>query len=127
MAKAIDRILYLIKSMGLSARQFDLSIGASNGYTLRMIKNNASVGSDVLEKIIEKYPHVNVNWLITGRGEMFYSNTSISEMDKESISAKEIEALIEKKLTETDDDFSNQLLEEIRKEIEATQKKLENN
>ncbi|MFI2742596.1 hypothetical protein ACG2LH_07635 [Zhouia sp. PK063] len=113
--------------MGLSARQFDLSIGASNGYTLRMIKNNASVGSDVLEKIIEKYPHVNVNWLITGRGEMFYSNTSISEMDKESISAKEIEALIEKKLTETDDDFSNQLLEEIRKEIEATQKKLENN
>ena len=71
MAKAIDRIFSIIQSLGMSARQFDMSIGASNGYTLRMKKNNASVGSDILERIVEKYPFVNINWVVTGHGTMF--------------------------------------------------------
>ena len=70
MFKTIDRLMQFIKFAGLSARQFDLSIGASNGYTLRMVKNNASIGSDVIENILKVYPQLNVVWLITGEGEM---------------------------------------------------------
>ena len=62
--------MQFIKFAGLSARQFDLSIGASNGYTLRMKKNNASIGSDVIENILKVYPQLNVVWLITGEGDM---------------------------------------------------------
>jgi hypothetical protein len=46
--------------MGMSARQFDLSIGTANGYILRMEKNNASVVSDVIERIAKKYPKINL-------------------------------------------------------------------
>ena len=36
--KTVDRLMQFIAHEGLSARKFDLSIGASNGYTLRMKK-----------------------------------------------------------------------------------------
>ena len=74
MLKTIDRLMQFIKYEGLSARQFDLSIGASNGYTLRMHKNKASIGSDVIETILKAYPRLNVVWLITGEGEMLKEN-----------------------------------------------------
>ena len=70
MIKTIDRLMQFIEHAGLSARQFDLSIGASNGYTLRMRKNHASIGSDVIENIVRTYPQLNLIWLITGEGEM---------------------------------------------------------
>ena len=66
----------MIKHLNLSARQFDLSISASNGYTLRMQKNNASVGSDVIERIVKLYPQVNLVWLITGKGDMLLEEQS---------------------------------------------------
>jgi len=121
MPKAIDRILFLIKSMGMSVRQFDISIGASNGYTLRMNKNRASVGSDVLEKIVEKYPKVNLNWLVTGRGTMFQTE------DEEPIplSPEEIEAIIEDKIQEHRDAEMSELLDRIKQEMEITQKKID--
>jgi len=53
-SKTINRIVKLLDTLNLSARQFDLSIGTGNGYTLRMQKNNASVGSDVIERIIKQ-------------------------------------------------------------------------
>ena len=71
MSKTIFRIFDVIEHYGLSARQFDISIGAANGYSLRMRKNNASVGSDVIERIIKQYPKINLVWLIMGEGEMF--------------------------------------------------------
>ena len=70
MAKTINRIVDFIKYKGMSVRQFDISIGAANGYTLRMAKNNASVGSDVIERIVKEYPSLNLIWLITGKGPM---------------------------------------------------------
>ena len=59
--------MLVIKHLGISARQFDISIGTANGYILRMQKNNASVGSDVIECIIQVYPEINLVWLITGQ------------------------------------------------------------
>ncbi|ETN95558.1 hypothetical protein [Zhouia amylolytica] len=124
MPKTIDRITHIIKIFGLSARQFDMSIGASNGYTLRMSKNNASVGSDVLAKILEKYPVINAHWLITGQGDMFNTSSKAKTIDAYSISEEEIEAIIDKKLKEHDSKERDLLMDEIKKEIEATKKGL---
>jgi hypothetical protein len=70
MSKTIHRIIQVIEHLDISARQFDISIGTANGYTLRMRKNNASVGSDVIERIVKQYPQINLVWLITGKGDM---------------------------------------------------------
>ncbi len=119
MFKTIDRILIFIKHSGISARQFDISIGASNGYTLRMKKNHASVGSDMIENIVRVYPQLNLIWLITGEGEMLkpgYEVLSTGELpaDKQS----EIERLVAHKIRQQHEAQLKDLLKEVTEEIE---------
>ena len=113
MGKTIHRLVQLITALNLSARQFDLAIGSGNGYTLRMQKNNASVGSDVIERIKEKFPQVNLEWLITGKGDMF-----IKPQTQKKRSEEEIKDYIEKRLQKEINADKKALLDEIIKEIE---------
>lgn len=126
MLKTIDRLIQFVQYTGLSARQFDLSIGVSNGYTLRMQKNNASIGSDVLEKILEVYPQLDVVWLLTGQGEMIKKqkvdfSIGIDKVFKEK--QDEIESLIELKIQEYQRREFNGLLKEINEAVIKTLKK----
>ena len=128
MFKTIDRLMQFIKYVGLSARQFDLSIGASNGYTLRMKKNNASIGSDVIENILRVYPQLNVVWLITGEGDMLKKSEEEEILDFDHLPKsrqQEIEDLIEQKIKERQEEELKRLLKEVTEEIEKTQKRLE--
>lgn len=127
MIKTIDRLMEFIRYAGLSARQFDMSIGASNGYILRMEKNNASIGSDVIENIIKTYPQLNVVWLLTGEGSMLKGSKPESLLDFNALPrAKqlEIEAIIERKIRERQDEERKRLLLEVTEEIEKASKGL---
>jgi hypothetical protein len=129
MFKTIDRLMQFIKYAGLSARQFDLSIGASNGYTLRMKKNNASIGSDVIENILRVYPQLNVVWLITGEGDMLKKPDDAETLDFDHLPKsrqQEIEDIIEQKIKERQEEELKHLLKEVTEEIEKTQKRLNN-
>lgn len=123
MFKTIDRLMQYIKFAGLSARQFDISIGASNGYTLRMLKNNASIGSDVIENIIATYPDLNLIWLITGEGEMIKKETHSLDFNKlPNEKRTEIEQIIEFKIRERQEKELKKILKEVTKEINAIEK-----
>ena len=113
MSKTIFRIFDVIEHYGLSARQFDISIGAANGYSLRMRKNNASVGSDVIERIIKKYPKINLVWLITGEGSMFIKQNEIN-----STTYVNVNEFINNALNQNWSKEKNDLLEEIKRELE---------
>ena len=120
MKKTIDRLMQFIQYSGLSARQFDLSIGASNGYTLRMSKNRASIGSDVIENILRTYPDLNVVWLLTGEGPMLKSQQEEEILDFEKLSPekqREIEQIIEIKIKERQREELKDLLREVADEI----------
>lgn len=124
MLKTIDRLIQFIQHVGLSARQFDISIGAANGYTLRMKKNRASIGSDVIENIVRTYPQLNVAWLITGEGTMLKSDNDIELEDFDQLPAdkqKEIEAIIENKIRERQEAEFQNLLKEVTQEIKRRQ------
>ncbi len=127
MIKTIDRLMEFIRYAGLSARQFDMSIGASNGYILRMQKNNASIGSDVIENIIKTYPQLDVVWLLTGEGAMLKGPKPESLIEFNALPrAKqlEIEAIIERKIKERQDEERKRLLREVTEEIEKASKGL---
>ncbi len=120
MLKTIDRLIQFIQHVGLSARQFDLSIGASNGYTLRMKKNRASIGSDVIENILRIYPQLNVVWLLTGEGSMLKEDRSSVPLDYDQLprdKQREIEELIEKKIRQKQREELERLMEEVRSEL----------
>lgn len=68
--KIIQRLSKYIEFKGISLNAFDISIGASNGYIGKAIKNSGSIGGDVIEKISEIYTDLSLIWLITGKGEM---------------------------------------------------------
>ncbi|WP_340063630.1 hypothetical protein [Ascidiimonas aurantiaca] len=72
--KIVDRIKKFIEHKELSLRRFDESIGMSKGYMSRQIKANASIGSDVLERMLDTYPELNPIWLLKGEGEMLLPN-----------------------------------------------------
>lgn len=119
MFKTIDRIILFINHLGISVRKFDISIGASNGYTLRMKKNRASVGSDMLERIAEKYPTINIDWLITGEGSMIKDNVSL-DLDTEifdNLSMEMIEQKIEEKIKQKQKNDMLNILKEIALEL----------
>lgn len=120
MLKTIDRLMLFINHSGLSARQFDLSIGASNGYTLRMQKNRASIGSDVIENILNTYPDLNVVWLLTGNGEMLKSQQAADILDFDNLPEDrkiEIERIIEAKIKERQKEELKSLLKEVTEEM----------
>lgn len=124
MIKTIDRLMQFIEHAGLSARQFDLSIGASNGYTLRMRKNHASIGSDVIENIVKTYPQLNLIWLITGEGEMLNPGIEAIRVNKLPREKElEIERIVTAKIKERQEKELRELLKEVNKEIKKRNEK----
>tara|TARA_B000000441_G_C21704521_1_gene328202 strand:- start:164 stop:568 length:405 start_codon:yes stop_codon:yes gene_type:complete len=84
--KVIDRIEELISYYDLSYNGFDKKVGLSNGYIGRQIKNNANLGSHILEKIYATFDEVSGDWLLGAdvpilKKELYkvYKNPHISE------------------------------------------------
>lgn len=66
----IERLAQFIQSQGLSVRAFELSIKASDGMIRRAINNKSDIQSKWITLIADNYPHLNLDWLITGKGSM---------------------------------------------------------
>lgn len=62
-----DRIKKFIEYQNLTVSRFEKSINASNGYINSIAK---SIGLDKIENILEIYPNLNIEWLLTGNGQM---------------------------------------------------------
>lgn len=86
--KTIQRLKKYIDYKGISLNAFDSKIDSSNGYIGKQIKNNASIGSDIIEKIICTYDDLNPLWLINGEGNML--RVESNKLDMKSTSEKSI-------------------------------------
>ncbi|WGK93761.1 MULTISPECIES: helix-turn-helix transcriptional regulator [Flavobacterium] len=71
-----ERIKQFIDYKRLSVNKFSDSVGASNSYFNKTIKNNTTIGSDRLESILRTYPEINPLWLLTGKGNMLKETKS---------------------------------------------------
>ena len=66
-----ERLKSFINHLNIKTTQFEKSIDASNGYVNSISK---SIGIDKINLILEKYPNLNVEWLLTGKGSMLKSD-----------------------------------------------------
>lgn len=66
-----ERLKKFIESKNITVSAFEGAIGASNGYVNSIYK---SVGLDKLLAIVEKFPDLNLNWLISGEGPMLLTD-----------------------------------------------------
>ena len=62
----VDRILQIIEYKKLNKRKFYIETGLSNGF-LDKVKD---IGSSKIEQILNNYPDINPEWLLTGNGSM---------------------------------------------------------
>ncbi len=62
-----ERIKFFVESQDLNVSTFEKTIKASNGYVNSISK---SIGLEKLESILENFPKLNIEWLLTGKGEM---------------------------------------------------------
>lgn len=80
-----DRLKEFLSSQKIGRNRFEEQLGISIGY---MSSKATTITSDVIEKTILAYPILNLDWLITGSGEMLKSATptSVSASSDNSIS-----------------------------------------
>ncbi len=69
------RLKSFIKNQKIAISTFEKDIKVSNGYVNSISKG---IGGEVLLKILEKFPNINIEWLLTGNGDMF-KNGNISQ------------------------------------------------
>lgn len=75
-----NRLLAFIESLGMAKTAFEREVGLSNGY-ISNFKGN--LGADKLEGILCRFPQLNKDWLLTGKGEMLKPENDIKEEEKE--------------------------------------------
>lgn len=66
-----QRIGQYAEKKGISIYALENNLNVSRGSIAKAIKDNKSIGSNVLENILRSYPDINPVWLMTGRGNMF--------------------------------------------------------
>ncbi|SMO74869.1 Helix-turn-helix [Balnearium lithotrophicum] len=68
-----ERLKYLRKSLGLTQEELAQKLGISMMTLRRYESNKSQPDAEVLTKLLKLF-HVNLNWLLTGKGNMFINN-----------------------------------------------------
>lgn len=79
MSNTLNRIKEYIDYKGLSVRSFEETVGFSNGSFASQLKNNRTIGVDRVENILQKYPDLNAQWLLTGQGSMLKEDIQLAK------------------------------------------------
>lgn len=74
-----DRITIFLKYIGIGQAKFAEIIGVSRGYVNNMTGNPTQ---KVLQSIASSYPELDINWLLTGEGEMIKANIQVIHNSK---------------------------------------------
>ncbi len=90
--KTIERLEQFIGFKNISFNKLAIKIDVSNSYFSKMVRNKASIGSDILEKIVRIFPDLNVEWLLTGDGEMIKGSQYNISLNESEISYKKLPA-----------------------------------
>ncbi len=70
MTTAIERIYEICEKYAYSQGKMEKELGFSNGYLNTTKKQKSDVGTNKMQIIIEKFPKISPEWLLTGRGDM---------------------------------------------------------
>lgn len=71
----IDRINLLLKAKNITARQFAEEIGIQPSGMSHILGGRNNPSLEFITKVIRRYPEIDANWLLLGRGEMYTGGT----------------------------------------------------
>lgn len=97
-----ERLKQLIDYYGISTNLFSQKIGVSEGAIRKILTQNTTIRSDTLEKISQNFTEINMDWLITGRGEMLLKNLQEVGSSESSDNIKSLIEILNRTLIEKD-------------------------
>jgi transcriptional regulator with XRE-family HTH domain len=66
----VERILALIKYLGLSHSQFADEIGVQRSAMSHLVSGRNNPSLEFILKVLKRFPEINTDWLLTGTGSM---------------------------------------------------------
>jgi len=81
-----DRILKILNTENMSSAKFADIIGVQRSNISHILSGRNNPGLDFLQKVLTKFPSINSDWLLIGKGEMFKQTkqTEISFTNQEN-------------------------------------------
>ena len=75
-----DQIQEILQKEELSSSQFADKIGVQRSSVSHVLSGRNKPGFDFINKILDAFPALNADWLITGRGEMYKERRSAIDL-----------------------------------------------
>lgn len=80
----LERVIAIVKENSKSENEFAKAIGMNQKTLNQQLKGDRSLSLDTILKIISSFDHINVDWLMTGKGDMLKdANTDIENLKEE--------------------------------------------
>lgn len=79
----VNRINLLLKAKNISARQFAEEIGIQPSGMSHILSGRNNPSLDFVMKVVRRYPEIDINWLMFGKGEMYESQSLRSTVAKD--------------------------------------------
>lgn len=74
-----ERIIKIMECERMGQAQFASAIGIQRAAVSHIISGRNNPSLDVMTKILHRYPQINPDWLLLGKGEMLRDNTPAME------------------------------------------------
>lgn len=82
----VDRINLILKAKNITARQFAEEIGIQPSGMSHILSGRNNPSLDFVMKVIRRFPEIDINWLMFGKGEMYESSyISRNNVKQESV------------------------------------------
>jgi transcriptional regulator with XRE-family HTH domain len=104
-----DRLLRLLDTEQLSSSKFADIIGVQRSSISHILSGRNKPSFDFLQKTLKAFPHLNADWLILGKGDMYEGENLIipGSLFEQVNSKNEISEEIKEKNDGSDEDLSN--------------------
>ncbi|MSA65213.1 helix-turn-helix domain-containing protein, partial [Odoribacter splanchnicus] len=80
-----ERFKQLLEEKNLTATRFAAMIKVNASAMSHILNGRSKPGFDVLDKIAQAFPDVNLNWLISGKGSLYNNRISTPAKEVEKI------------------------------------------
>lgn len=76
----VERINLLLKVKNITSRQFAEEVGVQPSSLSHIMSGRNNPSLDFVMKVLRRYPEVDTNWLLFGKGQMFQSSSAREEV-----------------------------------------------
>ena len=79
-----NRLMQFLEAENISQSQFAESIGVARASISHILAGRNKPGFDFIERMARRYPSLNLEWLITGKGRMYSESSPVSGLSEVS-------------------------------------------